>query len=522
MASDGDERALLLEFLKRNRDRAIADWESAIRSFPQAARLDVDAIRDHLPALLDRVIEVMDGASPQLVGDVPDEHVRTRLLQGFNLQQIAGEYRALRSSLLHLLATQRVPLQAETALLLNETIDHALARALERYHLCHSRTLEALEKVSQEAFTARGEPLRDFLRRFLGVLVDTAEVLDTAVIYLREWDRLVIRAAIGIESCVEDQFGLRVGEGIAGTVAATRRPYLTANAAHDPLTRNPALVKGGVKALYAVPLVYGDDLIGVAKMGSRTACEFCTDDRQLFRDMAQRAAVVIAHRRLADEREMFLGVLGHDLKSPLSTITIGASYLRQRETLSAGGKRVVERIMSAARRMENMIGGLSDYTRSRFGTGLRIEPHVMDLADAMRRLVAELGTQNPDRSLQLELEEDLVGEWDPVRLAQVVTNLVNNAASYGDPASPITVTATGSKEAEVAIAVHNEGPPIPPALVPRLFDAFRRGRGQGSGMGLGLYIVQQVTQAHGGRVEVESTPERGTTFTVRLPRWRRR
>ncbi len=515
-----DDRSGLLEFLKRNRDRTLAEWENTVRTLPAATRLDLEALRDHIPALLDRIVEAVEGkAAEQRVDDLPEEHAAMRLDQGYSLGEIANEYQVLRSALFRLMASGPAPLEAGALLLLNEAIDHAVARALARYHEARSRTLQALERISQEAFASNRDEVRDFLHRFLAVIVDTTEPVDTAVMYLRQWDRLVVRAAVGLESGLEDQFALRVGEGIAGTVAATRRPYFTPDAAHDPLTRNPSIVKAGVKALYAVPLLLGDDLIGVAKMGSRTAASFCQDDRQLFQDMAQRAAVVIAHRRLAEEREMFLGIVGHDLRTPLSTIVMGAAHLRKREKLSDAGERVVERIASASQRIENMIAGLADYTKVRFGGGFQMEPHVIDLGEVVRELVGELAGQHPDRPIRLDVKGDVVGEWDRVRLGQAVSNLVNNALSYGDPHTPITITLDGSDEAAVTLAVHDQGPPIPQGLRPHLFEAFRRGRTERQGMGLGLYVVQHVAHAHGGSVAVDSSAERGTTFTLRLPRW---
>jgi GAF domain-containing protein len=317
----------LAEFLKRYRERALAEWEQCVRTLPPARRLDPAALRDHFPMLLDRIGEVLEGRRGA-IASIPDDHARVRLDQGFSLEETAEEYRCLRAVLFRLLQAEPAALDAEALLLLNDAIDQAVSRALSRYHQQRSRTLAALERISQEAFASHRESLRDFLRRFLSILIDSTEATDTAVIYLREWDRLVIRAAAGIEAPMMDQFSLPIGDGIAGTVAATRRPYFTPWAARDPNLRNPTLVAAEVRALYAVPLVYGEDLIGVTKMGSRTASAFSDDDLQLFDEMAQRAAVVITHRRLAEEREVFVGVLGHDLRSPLNTITTGVSYLK--------------------------------------------------------------------------------------------------------------------------------------------------------------------------------------------------
>lgn len=513
------EPVALADFLRRNRERTVQQWEEEVRRIPTARRLDLDALRDHIPALLDRVIETVERGVLSLE-PLPNAHARTRLDQGFSLEQIAEEYRILRTSLMRLLEAEPGPLEAGALLVLNEAIDHAVERALGRYHQMRARTLAALDRLSREALTFEGDSLRDLLHRLLAVIVETTEDVDTAAIYLKEWDRLVLRAAAGVEARVEDDFSLAFGEGIAGTVAAQGSPYFTESAATDPLTRSPGLVESGIKALYAVPLVVPGDLIGVATMGSRTASLFSQDDRQLFEDMAQRASLLISHRMLAQERETLLGVLSHDLRSPLSTITVGATYLRKRETLSEFGSRALHRILSGADRIERMIGALSEFTKVRFGAGLPIEPEVIDLEDTLRQLVTELRAQYPDRDLRLEARGDLVGEWDRVRVGELVTNLVSNAVVYGDPSKPISVRAEGEDDGGmVSVSVHNEGTPIPPGLLRHLFQPFRRGQTHVSGMGLGLYIVKHVAKAHGGDVSVESRREGGTTFTARLPRW---
>jgi len=511
------QRPSLLEFLRRNRERALAEWEELVRDMSPAKRLELTALRDHVPELLDRLIDIVEGRAPAAAfSTLPDEHAATRIDQGFSVTQIAEEYRILRATLFRLLEAEPTRPEAGALLVLNEAIDHAVMRALERYHQVRARTLDALERVTQEAFAATDASLNDFLRRFVGVVVETMPDVDTAMIYMRELERLVPRASTGVDSVMTES-SVAMGQGFAGLVAESRSPRYTSSATNDPAVSRE-LVDAGIKTLYAVPLLHGDELLGVAKMGSRTATAFSEDDRQLFVDMAQRCAIVIAHRRIAEDREMLLGVLSHDLRSPLNTISMGAGFLKTREQLSDVGNRAVDRIVSAAARMDRMIGDLTDFTRVRFGAGIAIDRHVMDLSEMLAQLAAELRAQHPSRTLELDAEDDFVGEWDRTRLVQVVTNLVNNALAYGDAASPITIRARGT-DADVTISVHNAGAPIPPRLVPQLFEAFKRGKTQTKGTGLGLYIVQHVAAAHGGVVSVESTREGGTTFSVTLPRW---
>jgi signal transduction histidine kinase len=216
-------------------------------------------------------------------------------------------------------------------------------------------------------------------------------------------------------------------------------------------------------------------------------------------------------------RERFNAVLGHDLRNPLSAILMGASTL-QRGVLPAAEAKTVTRIQSSAERMGRMIDQLLDLTRVRSGGGIPVDPEPLDLAEVTRQVVDELEMANPQRTLHVDVQSEASGEWDPDRLAQVVSNLVGNAIHHGPTDQPVAVCVSGSAE-EVMLAVHNTGEPIPGEFLPVMFDPFSRAEGNSrSGLGLGLFITQQIVLAHRGSIEVVSTAAEGTTFTVTLPR----
>jgi signal transduction histidine kinase len=220
-------------------------------------------------------------------------------------------------------------------------------------------------------------------------------------------------------------------------------------------------------------------------------------------------------------QERFTGVLGHDLRNPLTAIMMGTSSLLHR-SLPEAETRIITRIHSSADRMRRMIEQLLDLTRVRTGGGIVVELVELDLADLARRVVAELEMAHPERALQVHARGETVGEWDPDRLAQALSNLVGNALHHGASDEPVVVRVEGAGEA-VVLAVHNGGEPIPSELVPVIFDPFRRAKGgNASGLGLGLFIAQQIVLAHQGSLGVVSTAADGTTFTVTLPRHHRR
>lgn len=223
-------------------------------------------------------------------------------------------------------------------------------------------------------------------------------------------------------------------------------------------------------------------------------------------------------REIGKLQEQLVAIVGHDLRTPLSVISLGASTILHRGGLAPEQVATLARMSRGVDRMREIIAGVLDLARARQGLGIPVAKRPADLGEVSRRAVAELGPLGGGRTLSLEVRGDAALEGDPERLLQVVSNLVGNAVQHGTGA--IRVEVAGSP-AEVVLSVHNEGPRIPAQVLPELFEPFRRGSPaevrRGGSVGLGLYIVREVVRAHGGEVEVRSD-EGWTTFTVRIPR----
>ncbi|HSQ62706.1 MAG TPA: HAMP domain-containing sensor histidine kinase [Polyangiaceae bacterium] len=220
-------------------------------------------------------------------------------------------------------------------------------------------------------------------------------------------------------------------------------------------------------------------------------------------------------------RERFMGILAHDLKTPLATISLAADFLEKGEAVPPSTLRHAATIKNSAHRMSRMISDLLDFARSRSPEGLPVRPTQVDLGQLMASAVETLRSTQADRAIELRSEGDLTVRCDSDRALQVVTNLIENAFRYGSPERPVTVTVRG-REKDVELAVHSWGAPIPADEIDTIFDPFRRGRGAVAsahgGLGLGLFVVDQIVKAHGGRVEVTSSEAEGTTFTTYWPR----
>jgi PAS domain S-box-containing protein len=220
-------------------------------------------------------------------------------------------------------------------------------------------------------------------------------------------------------------------------------------------------------------------------------------------------------------QRQLLGIVGHDLRSPLLAITSSASLLQKARELPEREAKALGRISHAAARMDGIIRALADYTLVQVGRGIPLDVRPCDLAEICRGVIEEAEAGNPGRALQCECGSPEEGEWDADRVAQIIANLVGNALKYGAEDRPVAVACRG-EGADVVVEVANQGPPIAAEFVPRLFEAFRRGPealgGRKKGLGLGLFIARQIALAHGGSIEARSSAAEGTVFTVRLPR----
>jgi phosphoserine phosphatase RsbU/P len=244
---------------------------------------------------------------------------------------------------------------------------------------------------------------------------------------------------------------------------------------------------------------------------------------ELAAQNAQGQQELAAARAEAEERAIFaeklVGMVSHDIRNPLSVIHM-STVLLERGGITEQQRNVVARISRAVDRVRALIGDLLDFTQAKLGRGLSMNPREVDLHQVVGDSVADLQVAFAGREVRhVRGEGGGVCVADADRIVQAVGNLVANAATHGAPDRPITVT-TAQAAGGFTIAVHNEGQPIPPELLPTLFQPLVRGtpeRSGDGGIGLGLFIVHQIVQRHGGTAQVESTGHDGTTFTLTIP-----
>ena len=308
----------------------------------------------------------------------------------------------------------------------------------------------------------------------------------------------------------------------------------------------PELSSGNERAWAGVPLRVDGRTFGGLLLAFRHERTFDDEDRAFIESLADRCAQALDRARLlesdraarvraeaseaaersarleaervAELQRLTLGVVGHDLRSPLQSIKLTATLLLHNGDLTPEQAERVLRITRGTDRIAGIIRDLLDYTRARQGETLQVQPRELDLDDLCRAIVLETQSIHPERDISLESSGGCSGAWDGPRLGQVISNLLSNALQHGGPTCRVRVALAGD-DAAATITVSNDGSPIPREAQTTIFEPYRRAddRGPGSGLGLGLFIVREIARAHGGDVVLESA-EGTTSFVVRLPR----
>jgi signal transduction histidine kinase len=234
-------------------------------------------------------------------------------------------------------------------------------------------------------------------------------------------------------------------------------------------------------------------------------------------DAAHRVATsearLLGERETSELREQFIAVLGHDLRNPLASIAAGTHLLMR------GGREpapILALMQQSVARMSALIDNVLDFARGRLGSGITLDRSPHALEPVLDHVIAELRSTYPDRPIEVEYELGRPVDCDSGRVAQLFSNLLGNALTHGSADSPVSVRATAN-DREFVLSIANAGTPIPQEAIERLFQPFyRASQDPGQGLGLGLYIASEIARAHGGRIDVTSSPQE-TRFTFRMP-----
>jgi sigma-B regulation protein RsbU (phosphoserine phosphatase) len=252
----------------------------------------------------------------------------------------------------------------------------------------------------------------------------------------------------------------------------------------------------------------------------RIAVVRAKERRGYERDLQGREAAAVKgltdERETSELREQFIAVLGHDLRNPLASI-VGAARILRREVQSEKALRILQLMDTSVDRMASLIDDVMDFARGRLGSGIGLQRTIGPLEPVLRQVVDELETSQPSRVIVCEFDLPEPVSFDAGRIGQLVSNLLGNALTHGDPKAPVRLGAFASA-GKLEVWVANTGEAIPPKAMERLFQPFFRGevRASQQGLGLGLHIASEIAKAHGGTLEVLSDQSE-TRFTLVLP-----
>lgn len=242
-------------------------------------------------------------------------------------------------------------------------------------------------------------------------------------------------------------------------------------------------------------------------------------------DEALAASIVRYSDEVDRSRQTFLAILGHDLRSPLHSILMAASYLLKSGGLEQQQRDVAARIKTYVSTMSRMINDLLAYASAQIGREIPILPAAASMENICRISLDEVRTAYPDAVFHFESSGELDGYFDFARFQQVLSNLLNNALKYGQSGMPVTLSAAGEAEA-IIIEVKNFGNAIPPESLQVIFNPLiqlpsnepNSRTHPSASIGLGLFIAREIVKGHNGTIEVKSSETDGTVFIIRLPR----
>jgi len=389
------------------------------------------------------------------------------------------------------------------------------ARALNAERRARTR-LEHLQAVTDAALAHLSvDPLLAvLLPRIRSILhADTCAVL----LLDEEAQELVARAAVGIEEEVEQGVRIPMGRGFAGRVAAERRPVFLEDVDHADVL-NPILREKGIKSLLGVPLLVRGEAIGVLHVGVLTPRLFTAEDTELLQLVADRVAVAVERAQLHDEilifdqlRASFVAIASHELRTPAAAVYGVLKTLADRQDQLSGEAReqLLQVGVQQGERLRRLLEELLDLSRLD-SRAISVEPKALVVRTVLDEIARDSMPEGTE--LTLDVPHDLAAVADRRVLDRIVSNLLINAASHGQP--PYVVAAE-QRDRHLRIAVSDEGPGVPDSLRPHLFERFSRGE-EGAGSGLGLAISRAYARAHGGDL-IYDPQERGARFELILP-----
>ena len=532
--------ANLAALIERHRDDIVKHWAAEAQKAASARGLSRPELMNIMPRYLDAL---GGGGGSDEVRERLESHLGTRIRQGFDLSEIVEEFVLLERCVLATLravpAPERPPDEERWALA--EEIQNTIVQVTSLFHehmqldeQREKRYLRLLQSLADESLRTPETPLREKLSGVLEVFIEAAAAHSAALLFYEPGTEQLVTAASAGEAGGEfGQFAATLDpSSLGGQTAASDEPTQVVDVETTELEVSDSLRHSGIHAILGLRLPPHRKLMGVLYIGLRGRRPFTArevrrlqalgdrltlhlDNAKLYADLRDRIAELDAEREL---RERFVAILAHDLRGPLSVAKLTSELLVRNPERLDERRDLAIRIERNLERIDRMIRDLLDVSRVRAGQPLPLRLDACDLGAVAVEVAEEISATHGDR-VQVVAAEVVRGIWSHEELRRALWNLVSNALRYGATGTPVTIRVERVAEG-ARLSVHNLGNPIAPDDQARLFDLYARLESASSsrrGWGLGLALVRACAEAHGGRAEVRSSEEGGTTFSIALP-----
>jgi signal transduction histidine kinase len=537
------------EIIARNRSAIVEAWADEAQRAASARGLSRPEFENVIPLYVEALTHDgghragrLDGRRRELV----ENHLATRLNQGFDLTEVVEEFAILGRVVARFCdraGDDGQPSKAEMRAFHSELAEAvSMVADTFREHLlkdeqADKRYARLLEQIASEALRPGAPPFSERLDEVVGIIAEAMDAKAAALLlYENESNHLITTASAGVPGPELKRYSAWLGPAsFAGFVAEQNEPATIFDVPATPLEVSPGFREVGVQTLVGIRLLPHRTLTGVLLLGRGTRAGLSLADHVKLVTLGQRltlhlenarlyAALVAQVEALTAERalrERFVSILAHDLRGPLSAAKSGARLLMEAINIPDEERDIATRVDASLDRADRMIRDLLDAARVRVGERLPLDIAELDPAELASQVVEELRAVHGPRFVLGRCAPGRVF-WSAHEIRRALWNLLTNAVKYGDTSSMITVEILPTDD-HVALSVHNWGQPLSPEDCRRVFDPYvrtagARAQGAGKGWGLGLTLVRGCAEAHGGTVEVASSKVRGTRFTLVLPR----
>ena len=534
------------ETIRQHEVEIVQLWTEEARRAASARGLSRPELVNIFPAYVSSLAEpdeplgTFGGKRRKLV----EGHLVTRLRQGFDIAEIAEEFALLGRCIARVWdaspPSERPDSVRAERLFAELHGASTLASDLFAKHMLEDEQTEKryrrlLQAIASEALEGGALPLRNRLKDVLQLVMGALGAQHAALLLFDAVsEKLVTAARVGAaEDAIEDYPAPLSPSSFVGRVATQADSTSMLDVISIDLQVADALKASGIHSLLGVRLAPRHNLLGVVYVGLREMRSFTLRETSRLESLAHQLAVHLDSARLFGEvvakvrelqaqrelRELFVSVLAHDLRAPLTAVKISAQTLMRHPEKRDDWPDLAARIARNLERMDQMISDLLDANRIQAGEQLPLRLQECNLGSIAREVVEELVAIHGER-FDLRVEEEVRGIWSSEELRRAVWNLASNAVKYGAQDKPITITVRRTTEGAEA-TVHNYGCFLSPEEQAHLFHPFARTRsaqtGSSRGWGLGLTLVHGCAEAHGGSVQIESSVEAGTKFILKLP-----